>query len=91
MSLLNTSPIAVLEGGTCEDRIISHEVKELGEHRYIDTSICFSALLSLSLSLSLSSLICSATYTVHTSGEELFLRKFFKFNVQKSTTLMYLR
>ena len=29
------------------------------------------------------SLICSATYTVHTSGEELFLRKFFKFNVAK--------
>ena len=32
-------------------------------------------------SLSPSSLICSATYTVHSSGEELFLRKFFKFNV----------
>ena len=27
------------------------------------------------------SLICSATYTVHSSGEELFLRKFFKFGV----------
>lgn len=27
------------------------------------------------------SLICSATYTVHSSGEELLLRKFFKFSV----------
>ena len=34
---------------------------------------------------SLCSLICSATYTVHLSGEELFLRKFFKFNVFKDS------
>ncbi len=35
VSLLSSSPIAILEGGMCEDRIISHEVKELGEHRYV--------------------------------------------------------
>lgn len=61
VSLLSDCLIPTLDEGGCEDRIISHEVKELGEH----------------------SLICSATYTVHTSGEELFLRKFFKFNVAK--------
>lgn len=59
LSLLTTPTIAQIEGGGCEERIITHEVKELGEH----------------------SLICSASYTVPNSTEELYLRKFFKFNV----------
>ena len=59
VTLLTTSSIPQIDGGACEERIITHEVKELGEH----------------------SLVCSANYTVHSTGEELFLRKFFKFNV----------
>ncbi len=60
LNLLTTPTIGHIDGGACEERIITHEVKELGEH----------------------SLVCSANYTVQTSGEELYLRKFFKFNVR---------
>lgn len=62
LNLLTTPTIGQIDGGACEERIITHEVKELGEH----------------------SLVCSANYTVTTSGEELYLRKFFKFNVRFS-------
>ena len=35
--LLTTPVILQLDGGACEERIISHEVKELGEHRSVVT------------------------------------------------------
>jgi len=31
--LLSTGPMAQLDPHSCEERIISHEVKEMGEHR----------------------------------------------------------
>ena len=37
--LLTTPVILQLDGGACEERIISHEVKELGEHRYVSVHI----------------------------------------------------
>ncbi len=61
LGLLTTPSIPQIDGSGCEERIITHEVKELGEH----------------------SLICSASYTVVSSGEELHLRKYFKFSVRR--------
>ncbi|CAI8028283.1 Trafficking protein particle complex subunit 13 [Geodia barretti] len=55
--LLSEPPLPQLDPSACEERIISHEVKELGEH----------------------SLICTASYMVFATGEEMLLRKFFKF------------
>ncbi len=59
--LLSSPQLSQLDPRACEEWVLSHEVKELGEH----------------------SLICSSTYTVHTTGEELVLMKFFKFNVRR--------
>ncbi|CAI8028281.1 Trafficking protein particle complex subunit 13 [Geodia barretti] len=61
VELLTPSHRPQLDPSACEERIISHEVKELGEH----------------------SLICTASYMVFATGEEMLLRKFFKFGVAK--------
>ena len=37
--LLSEPPIPQLDPSACEERIISHEVKELGEHRYPSLSV----------------------------------------------------